>query len=79
MANSCERKETPKGLKALLKSWYFWKPAMGIIIGGTAGFLYYYFAGCTSGNCSIATSPYYSTIMGGVVGLFITNRPCGSC
>ncbi len=79
MAETCERNEKPKGFKALIKSWYFWKPAAGIILGGIAGFVYYYNVGCASGSCGIASNPYSSILMGGLFGLFITNRPCGSC
>ena len=76
MDNNCEVKDKPRNLKGLLKSWVFWKPALGVIIGGTLGFTYYYFIGCSSGTCAITSSPYNSIIMGGLFGLLITNSPC---
>ncbi len=77
MANSCEVK--PKGLKALLKSWYFWKPFLGIVIGAIAGFLYYHFYGCQSGTCAITGNPFSSVIFGGLLGFFIVAKPCKTC
>jgi hypothetical protein len=77
MVNSCETK--PKGLKPLLKSWYFWKPFLGVIIGATAGFLYYHFYGCQSGTCAITSDPFMSIAFGGLFGYFIVARPCSTC
>ena len=79
MDNSCETTVRPKSFKELLKSSYFWRPASGILVGGTLGYLYYYFVGCTSGACAITSSPVASIIAGGVLGLFITNSPCRTC
>ena len=79
MSESCKTDTKPKTFKELIRSSYFWKPASGVLIGGTLGFLYYYFVGCTSGSCAITSSPISSIIMGGVLGLFITNSPCKTC
>ncbi len=38
------------------------------VLGGAAGFAYYYFIGCTSGTCPITSNPYISTVYGIVVG-----------
>jgi len=76
MGNDYENHDSTKGLKTLLKSWLFWKPALAVIIGGLLGFLYYYFIGCSSGTCAITSSPYSSSIMGSMLGLLITNSPC---
>ena len=59
----------------------FRKPVLGIAIGAAAGFLYYYFIGCSSGSCPITSNPYMSILWGGLLGLFITSSPCsrGSC
>lgn len=42
------------------------------VLGGIAGFSYYYFVGCASGTCAITSSPINSTIygilMGGLLG-----------
>ena len=79
MEKTCEVKEKPKNLKELLKSSYFWKPALGVIIGGTAGFLYYSFIGCSSGSCGITSNPLMSTLFGSMLGLLIVKSPCRTC
>jgi hypothetical protein len=81
MDNNCEIKSKPRTLKEILKSWYFWKPFSAVALGGLAGFLYYYFVGCTSGNCAISSNPYMSIIWGGLLGLFLVKSPCsrGRC
>ncbi|MCY7363314.1 MAG: DUF6132 family protein [Ignavibacteria bacterium] len=40
----------------------------GVILGGTAGFLYYYFIGCQSGTCAITSKPLNSSLYGALVG-----------
>jgi hypothetical protein len=81
MENNCEVKSRPTNIKDFFKSWYFWKPFLGVTIGGLVGFLYYYFVGCTSGHCAITSSPYMSIIWGGLLGLFVVKSPCsnGKC
>jgi hypothetical protein len=75
--------ENPKKLfnKEFFKTWSFWRPFLGVMIGGLAGFLYYYFIGCNSGSCAITSNPYNSIIFGGLFGFFMLNSPCskGSC
>lgn len=70
-----------KTLKAFLKSWGFWKSFISVLIGGTLGFLYYYFVGCDSGTCPITSSPYMSIIFGSLLGFFVVSSPCsrGKC
>ena len=41
---------------------------MGAVIGGAAGYAYYFYIGCTSGTCSITSSPVMSVIWGAVMG-----------
>jgi len=79
--DSTDTKQQLASAKEFFKSWNFWRPALAIIIGSAAGFLYYYFVGCTSGKCAITGNPYYSTIWGGVLGFFVVNSPCsrGRC
>lgn len=81
MENSCEAKPKPKTVKEFFNSWYFWKPFMAASIGALAGFLYYYFVGCSSGTCAITSNPFMSILMGGLLGLFVVNSPCsrGKC
>jgi hypothetical protein len=45
--------------------------ALGVIIGGLCGFLFYRFVGCPAGTCPISSNPTLSTIFGGVIGLLI--------
>lgn len=79
MKETCETDNKSKTFKELMRSSYFWKPASGVIIGGTLGYLYYYFVGCTSGSCAITSNPISSILFGGILGLFIVNRPCKTC
>ncbi len=48
-----------------------WKLLVGIVIGGTAGFLYYYFIGCVSGSCPITSNPYGSILYGSLMGAMV--------
>ncbi len=81
MENNCEIKQKPKTIKEFFTSWYFWRPFLGASIGCIAGFLYYYFVGCTSGHCSITSNPYMSVLWGGLMGWFVVSSPCsrGRC
>lgn len=79
MEKSCEVTPRPKSIKALLKSWYFWKPFLGLFLGGVAGFAYYWFVGCSSGSCAITSNPYMSIIFGSLFGLFLVKSPCSNC
>jgi hypothetical protein len=76
MDSNCTVTPKPRSVKEFFKSWYFWKPFLGVAIGGSAGFLYYYFVGCTSGTCAITSNPYGSMLMGGFLGFFLTSSPC---
>jgi hypothetical protein len=81
MKESCEISSRPKTFKSLIRSKYFWKPAIGVLLGAVVGYLYFYFIGCQSGSCPITSSATGSIIMGALLGLFITNSPCskGTC
>lgn len=65
-------------IKKFLTSRRFLKPFLSVVIGGVAGYLYYYFVGCNSGQCAITSNPYNSVIFGGLLGLFITSSPCAN-
>lgn len=41
---------------------------IGGVLGGFAGYLYYYFIGCYSGTCAITSSPVNSAIYGIILG-----------
>lgn len=81
MENNCEVKPRPRTIKESMKTWNFWKPFLGPVLGGIAGFSYYHFVGCASGTCAITSSPYMSTIWGSAMGYFLLNSPCarGKC
>jgi hypothetical protein len=79
MDKSCETPEKSKNIKDFLKSSSFWKPALGVALGGIAGFLYYNFVGCASGSCGITSNPYTSILFGSMLGLFLVKSPCRSC
>jgi hypothetical protein len=46
---------------------------IGIILGATAGFLYWNFVGCSSGTCMITSKPINSTLYGGLMGYLLFN------
>jgi hypothetical protein len=81
MENICEDKPGPIAKKELFKTWTFWRPFLGVVIGGLAGFLYYHYIGCSSGSCAITSNPYKSIIFGGLFGFLMVNSPCtkGRC
>lgn len=68
-------------LKQQLSTWRFWRPVLSLVVGGVAGYLYYHFIGCNSGQCAITSSPVMSTLWGGMMGFFLVNSPCvrGKC
>ena len=79
MDSNCTVTPKPKSVKEFFKSRNFWKPFLGVAIGGLGGFLYYYYVGCTSGGCAITSNPFGSIIMGGFFGFFLTSSPCAQC
>lgn len=79
MESKCNTESKPKTVKEFFKSWYFWKPFLGVAIGGLAGFLYYFFVGCKTGTCPLTGNPVNSIITGGIFGFFITGSPCSRC
>lgn len=58
-------------LSERMKTWKFWKPVAFAFGGGLAGFLYYYFVGCSSGSCPITSNPFISIIFGSVMGFLL--------
>jgi hypothetical protein len=76
MEQNCSSTPKPKSVKEFFKSWYFWKPFLGVISGGIGGFLFFYFVGCKSGSCAITSNPVSSILMGSFLGFFILSSPC---
>ncbi|MCX6270283.1 MAG: hypothetical protein NTU44_03515 [Bacteroidetes bacterium] len=77
MNSSCKTKIEDIPLKERMKTWAFWKATIAVLAGGTGGYLYYHFIGCSSGSCAITGNPYISIFFGGLVGYFLVKRPCG--
>jgi hypothetical protein len=48
------------------------KPVMGVLVGGTLGFAYYWTIGCSTGACPITSNPWISTLWGAAIGGFAT-------
>lgn len=46
---------------------------IGGIVGAGAGYLYYYFVGCPSGQCPITSNPWSATIYGVVLGILFAS------
>jgi hypothetical protein len=55
----------------MTRNWMLW--VGGIILGATAGYMYWYFIGCVSGTCPITSSPVNSTLYGSVMGGLLVN------
>lgn len=51
----------------------FVKYGLGMALGATAGYLYWYFVGCNSGTCVITSSPVNSSVYGAVMGGLLLN------
>ncbi len=45
----------------------------GALIGGIAGYLYYYFIGCSTGSCAITSRPFNSIIYGAIMGYLLVS------
>lgn len=54
------------------------KYIVGIVLGASAGFAYWYFIGCDSGTCAITSSPVNSTIYGVLMGALLVNSFSGN-
>jgi len=46
---------------------------IGIVAGAIAGYLYYYFVGCSGGTCAITSRPVNSTLYGAMMGGLLLN------
>lgn len=42
--------------------------AVGVVLGAIAGYLYYFYIGCSSGSCAITSKPLNSTLYGMFMG-----------
>ncbi|HQE33619.1 MAG TPA: DUF6132 family protein [Flavobacterium alvei] len=46
---------------------------IGVVVGAIAGYLYYFYVGCSSGTCAITSKPLNSSLYGAVVGGLLFN------
>ncbi len=44
---------------------------IGLLVGATGGYLYYYFIGCNTGSCPITSNPNVSILWGAVIGYLL--------
>ncbi|MCK9408709.1 MAG: hypothetical protein WCX28_05270 [Bacteriovoracaceae bacterium] len=59
-----------------LKRLNVWQQrGMAALLGGVAGYAYYYYIGCVSGTCAITSNPYISTGYGILIGALLINSP----
>ncbi len=79
MQNTCETSKDTQNQNKFIGFARKYKLALGIVIGGLAGFLYYTFVGCTSGSCALASNPVSSTLIGSLLGVVFVKRPCSVC
>lgn len=56
-----------------LKDGFSLKHIIGLVLGGTAGFCYYFFVGCSSGSCSLKANPYYNIALGLLIGWLVAD------
>jgi len=47
------------------------KSAVVAVLGGGAGFAYYWFVGCVTGTCPITSNPYITTAYGALIGIVL--------
>ena len=70
MNSSCETKESCfEKMATRIKGSI--PQIIGTILGGAAGFLYYYKVGCFSGTCPITSNPWLSILWGAAMGYLI--------
>ncbi|QOI97693.1 MAG: hypothetical protein HRU69_09390 [Flammeovirgaceae bacterium] len=55
-------------MKTAILKW-----SIGIVLGATAGYLYWYYIGCSSGSCAITSNPVNSTLYGALMGGLLLN------
>jgi cobalamin synthase len=72
MKSKTEVTQKPKTARDFFRSCSFWRPVIGIVLGGIAGYLYYHFVGCSSGTCPITSHPLSSIAVGSLMGYLIT-------
>ncbi len=56
-----------------MKNWIVRNKLYGIgaVVGALAGFLYWKYVGCLTGNCAITSSPFKSTLYFALMGVLL--------
>ena len=57
-----------KSWKDTLRKWF---PLLLTLVGAAAGWLYYYYVGCVTGTCPIASNPIRMTLYGSIMGFVL--------
>ena len=47
--------------------------AIGVVVGGISGYLYYKYVGCSTGTCRITSKPVNSTLYFALIGGLLFN------
>lgn len=58
-------------MKKVFKSLFNLPALIGMFLGATGGYLYYYFVGCNSGSCPITSNPWGSLAWGLITGWLV--------
>lgn len=56
-----------------LTTWQ--KRGIASVVGGIAGYAYFYYVGCISGTCAITSNPYISTGYGMLIAVLLIDKP----
>ncbi len=46
----------------------WWKPLIGMVIGGVFGYAWYRLVGCSTGACPLTSNPYSSALIWAIAG-----------
>ncbi len=57
-----------KLIQILKKSWLH---LVGLLAGSIGGYLYWYYIGCSSGQCPLTSSVYSSMLFGAIFGFIL--------
>ncbi|NLV18394.1 MAG: hypothetical protein GXY51_02765 [Bacteroidetes bacterium] len=76
MPSDCPFNTDSENEKGFFRSKFFWKPFLGIVLGGLAGYLFYYFIGSELGSFSMMSNARASIILGCLVGFWIAGATC---
>lgn len=65
-----------KGIKGIFKSQQLRRTVLGIILGASGGFLFFYLTEGLYMDSLSSKDVFQSLVFGGLFGLFVTNSPC---